>query len=1127
MNRFTLILTASAWLVAAQINVWADDLLIRIEDPPAHGIVAAHVDLTTAVEWCRKTPFKQEMIRAKECDSGRPVPCQFILDSETEGGKRVIGTLCLRLPEGSDGRVRLVIEPSEPPPALPWDGVVRTKDLTIAHDPSQMGGLPSRISFPATGKVFDKFVWNDRVHKRDVGGFLVRNDKETHVELLSAGPVCTVVRVRAAYKQANGKQPPTEPHAVYDWYYFNELPLVLVNANVSQRESADWAELHFLELNFPGEDFLHWAGGEPVDRGELSGSEKSFSFAQWGALVDGKNAIAVLRSGRALVYDGRGGYGTYLHAHGSRAWQAWTSTERQFTAWLWIGSADAPENAIRGMLSQLPCDANVRVSVDGVRKRIEAAFAQAVQQDDPSRQQQTRWQAALAERLEEQGRFAESLELLDGKLPANWVTLFAGDLRMVLERTADGVRSLSLRDMTAHCEFLTAEPLPLFTVTMRRVSTKEEVRVTADAGWKEVEVRHGASDSVLEIRWNGLTAAAREADSPLPRDLHVVARATPDAASHAIRWNLSVEVSDDGWSVWRVVFPQIGIAQIGGDSQVLFPRGPGEVQQGLWKKAFRYHGVYPSGWTAMQFLAAYSPESKSGLYVATHDPVASTKEISVESRPDDRAVVFSYDHPVPDMGNPRNGFTLSGEAVLQLLRGDWFDAAVIYRYWVRSQAKWFPTLADEGRTDTPLWMRELPAWALSGGASKECVSSVKAFAEFLDVPVGFHWYSWHKIPFDNDYPHYFPTTDGFADGVRELQAAGVYAMPYINGRLWDTRDKGMEDSEFSRVALPAATKDENGEPYTEMYGSKETDGSRVRLGVMCPSTDLWQSRVGAIVERLHNEYGLSGVYIDQVAAASPKLCFDTTHGHPLGGGHWWTEGYWQLLDGIRRKKSKDRILTTECNAEPYIRWFDGYLTWHWQYNGQVPAFPAIYGGSIQMFGRAYRGGETKDLALRMKAGQQLVFGEQIGWISPGVIREKENAEFLRQIVRLRWCLRRYFYAGEMARPPRLLGAIPTVQADWQWSGKWPVTTDAFLAGAWRLPQENKLVLIFVNVGDKPVSAKLAFDAVSYGLPRGELRLTRITAEGSDEPRAIPRASQHEMTGQPHAAFAWEVTTSGK
>jgi hypothetical protein len=45
---------------------------------------------------------------------------------------------------------------------------------------------------------------------------------------------------------------------------------------------------------------------------------------------------------------------------------------------------------------------------------------------------------------------------------------------------------------------------------------------------------------------------------------------------------------------------------------------------------------------------------------------------------------------------------------------------------------------------------------------------------------------------------------GFAEGVRELQKAGVRVMPYINGRLWDTRAKGMEDDQFRRrLTLPA------------------------------------------------------------------------------------------------------------------------------------------------------------------------------------------------------------------------------------------------------------------------------------------------------------------------------------
>jgi len=151
-------------------------------------------------------------------------------------------------------------------------------------------------------------------------------------------------------------------------------------------------------------------------------------------------------------------------------------------------------------------------------------------------------------------------------------------------------------------------------------------------------------------------------------------------------------------------------------------------------------------------------------------------------------------------------------------------------------------------------------------------------------------------------------------------------MPYINGRLWDTRDRGKEDFQFTAVARPAATKDEAGKPYLESYGSKESDGSPVQLAVMCPATPLWQAKVRQTVLRLMNEYGTKGVYIDQIAAAAPVLCFDRGHGHPTGGGHWWTDSYNAMVEAIRREKPADRMLTTECNAEPYVKSLDGYLT---------------------------------------------------------------------------------------------------------------------------------------------------------------------------------------------------------
>jgi hypothetical protein len=1075
--------------------------LVVIRHAPSHGCVMAKVDFSAIVQRKAISSLTPSDLRAQLSD-GRSIPVQFVPDDE----RALSGWLFLRLPSGGDWTVWLRVgQGARDEGRGERNGTVRTKHFTVVHDAKRMGGLPSRIVFAETGKTFDTFVWNDRVHHRDLGSFHLRNDSNPKVQIASQGEIATVVRVRGRYCQSDGKQPPSQPEAIYDWVYFHDLPLVFVTVVAKQREAFAWHELHFLELNFPDTSFSEWAGGEPLRQGKFEASQKSFGFPDWGALIDGRNAIAFLRSGQALFHDGRGGYGTYLHAHGDAAWQGWQTTETQFSAWLLVGAFNEPVAAVRSFLSQLPTDAQVIVTLPEVRDAIAKAKG---------------WHRFLAERLEAVGRFDEAVQISAGKVPKNWLLATAGDLGLALERTDDGIRLQSLFDRKANRELLATPSLPLFQVSLRHLPTKREVQLTADAGWKQVD---------WQLKGNTITLQWRQ-PKEIGKDVVVNLRASLGANS--IGWQISIANLPADWSILRVTFPQLAIADLGEGAEVFFPRGPGEVQRNLWRRSFNYRSLYPNGWATMQFVAAYSGTRDkgrgTGIYVGVHDPNGSAKDIVVKSEPQMKRMILAFEHPVPNMGIGGNKFALAGKVVWQLLHGDWFDAAMIYRDWVRKEARWFPKgtrgTGQGTRVDTPLWMRELCVWAVGGGAPKECVPIVKEFAKFMGVPVGFHWYNWHQIPFDNDYPHYFPTKEGFAEGVRELQQSGVFVMPYINGRLWDTRDKGTEDWQFSKVALPAATKREDGTPYTESYGSKEVDGSDVKLAPMCPTTKLWQDKVREIVLRLFNEFGVNAVYIDQVAAAPPVLCFDKTHGHPLGGGSWWNEGYWQMLDAIRKTMPKDRMLTTECNAEPFVKWFDGYLTWHWQHDGQVPAFPAVYGGAIQMFGRAYRGGPTKDLALRMKAGQQLVFGEQIGWIDPNIVREKENAEFLRQVVRLRWQLRHYFWMGEMARPPKLSGDIPKVRADWQWAGEWWVETDAVLTGAWRLPQEGKLALLFVNVSDQPVTVTVAFDGRTYGFQQPMVTVTALRAEGKGRGEKLPVNFRRPLPLPPRTALAWEITS---
>jgi len=1110
MTRFILRPFAALALLPAFPAIANDpaDLLLLVQDVPAHGVVVAELPRLP-------DPFGAgaSAPSAVATTGKRPLPVQLIPPLGRAGRWLAV----LKLPAGGDHRVRVKLSVTKRNPLRPNRATAENRWVRLTFDADKQAGLPSALRFLRTKKAFDTFTWNDRLHDPNLGGFLARHSKG-RIECVSEGPLCTAVRTHVAYAKPDGSVPKSAPSATYEWLLLNDLPLMLVRAHVAQDEPFAWRELHFLELNYPDESFGEWIGGEPLSEGRFTATNKTTSFGDWALLRDGPSAIGMLRAGRMIFYDGRGGYGTYLHAHATEAWGGWRDTERRFSAWLWLGDGEDPVAAIRQAAGSLPAEARPIATTPSLRGRIEAAGEAALRTSDPTARRRRRYHVALVEKLEAAGQWDRAAEALANGAAPPWVTLHAGDLAVALE--AETFRVLSVYDLAAGVELAPAEPQPLFALTMKDVRTGRLVRLPSDAGW--AHTRRAGDGSSLTLRWEAPPEKAL-------RTVKVSARAAAGGSRDGLHWSLEVRGVPDGWSVWRVTFPQLAVGPFSRSARVLVPQAAGVVKKDVWTRPFRVAGTYPSGWTAMPFAAAYDAGGRTGLYVGVHDPNASTKDFAVEGDPSRKRVTFAFDHPAPNMGKSGTGFSLSGAVVWQLVRGDWFDACTIYRDWAREHAGWWPRLGIDGREDTPRWMRELCVWGMLGGGAEHAAKTAGPFVEAMGLPAGFHWYNWHEIPFDNDYPHYFPPKDGFTEAVAKIQAGcahPAYVMPYINGRLWDTRDRGAKDREFTRLARPAATKNEKGEPYTETYGSKEADGTPVRLAVMCPTTKLWRERASGIVLRLMTQHGCKAVYMDQIAAAKPRLCFDASHGHPLGGGGWWVAAYGELLRGLRETMPPGQVLTTECNAEPYLPWFDGYLTWHWQYDGQVPAFPAVYGGAIQLFGRAYRGGPTKDRALRMKAGQQLVWGEQIGWIGAGVAKEKANAAFLRQTAQLRRRLVRYFHAGRMARPPRLAGAMPTVTADWQWSGVWPVTTDAVLTGAWESRHAQRLAMLFVNVSDRPVTAELAFDAAAYGLGGEKLTIRRITAAGTGPPETVPRTFTRTLTFEPERAWAWEVSPVG-
>ncbi|MBQ0126920.1 MAG: hypothetical protein KBS80_02875 [Bacteroidales bacterium] len=508
---------------------------------------------------------------------------------------------------------------------------------------------------------------------------------------------------------------------------------------------------------------------------------------------------------------------------------------------------------------------------------------------------------------------------------------------------------------------------------------------------------------------------------------------------------------------------------------------------------------YPQGFGASMPWLAFWDKDGAGFYYASHEKNATFKTITLESEPGDH---IRYEYSCPSQ-NEREFAPC--EMVIAPFKGDWFDASQMYRDWVKAEAAWYPRdkMDGNGRTDTPQWMKEMCIW-LSGSAYD---TQVEEFQQAVGIPVGLHWtysnfkamedattkgysrtlsgpdgYCWHQNPFDNDYPHYFPATNGFEERVKELQARNIRVMPYINGRLWDTRDNGISDSLFTKVAMPAVTKDRDGNPNTESYGTIEKDGSPVVFGVMCPTTELWQNKVKDIVLSIINDCGADGVYIDQIAAAQPRLCYDSSHGHPTGGGDWWKPAYRTMLANIRSEMRPGSVITTESNDDGCVDQLDGFMTWQFFHDRQVPAFAAVYCGAIQIFGRRYDAANTPS-SNRMIIAQSLTFGEQLGWMNSDVATDPELMPYLMEAVSKRYRYREYFYRGEMIKSPRLIGDNPRQKGSWVtlW-GPREVSSPSVLCGAWQITGESRRLYLFTNYSDQPVTLGIEPADGQKGLP---------------------------------------------
>jgi len=696
--------------------------------------------------------------------------------------------------------------------------------------------------------------------------------------------------------------------------------------------------------------------------------------------------------------------------------------------------------------------------------------------------------------------------------------------------TGFGIRQIALvNELGSTYQFLAVPnqdtPAPSFWTADFR--THEGKAYTLDSSTVSCQTRHYVSRDIaggVEIMfyWNNISFGSQTSSV----SIHVSA-VLMDGSPYA-EFSLSVNLRDSTEDtttpcLWKISFVNINnISPADGDSSqdtLLIPHHFGQLIRSVPSSSFEY--AYPSGDYTMQFMVYC--HSEHCLYYATHDPTANYKHFKfsgdnyVGVNPSHTAFSsMTVNHYLPNACSASEYFDLatssklSYSTIVGAYTGDWWDGTQIYREWALESAAWTQQGPLLMRTDIPAWFYNIQLWINSGweGGALNCtegdpslvLSRVTTLVNTFQLPnIALHWYCWHEIPFDTDYPEYFPAKPGFPEAVRNLSEIGVKVFPYINGRLYDYNadswDVDHAEKYNTKGSAPRLLPN-------SLQNTVEAYGSQQNFAVMCPTTKFWQNKIANTVYHLTRNDSVDGVYIDQIGAAYAVMCFDPSHTHTMGGGDYWHSGYQEMISSAQ-EKSLDSALVTESSNEAFMSNLSGYLVIAGFDSTEVaPVLPAVYGGYTLSFGRIFYKQDLKNTTwLLAKFSQMFVYGVQPGWFSLGgsygiydIVDPKysEEQEFIRELGLYRIVAKAYFTYGKILRPIRIQGPNPTVSAK-------STNIPSILATAWTgADSGDGLGIPLTNSNLQAVSIAFDLPLNEYELAPGSYDVFQLASDGTSQ-----------------------------
>ena len=454
------------------------------------------------------------------------------------------------------------------------------------------------------------------------------------------------------------------------------------------------------------------------------------------------------------------------------------------------------------------------------------------------------------------------------------------------------------------------------------------------------DFRRTVSNGVVRLTWSGSRL--------LGEGFEATAELTPCPDGYDYTFSYRGNGSD--WDVEEIDFPRISLRKTDA-TRIFNPQKIGRVVRPDWdgtEADGRIGSVGPGG-VGLHFTAALDVRGGGSVYVDQRGEArmyAIRYETWRGTEPD--AFSLGLIHEMPITSETRRAYALPYGGTIRAFRGGWFEAAAIYRAWVREQ-DWYKRLKARDFSR----LRDVSLWMWNRGPSAVTVPPVLKFMEDTGLKVALDWYWWHAIPYDTCYPFFWPPREPEADfraAIGCLHSRGAYVQTYTNGILWD-----MDDVRWAEGGDRCVIMDRRGQPRSVVYNPFTNH----RQAHMCGEAPEFQEKCRETVRTLRGT-GLDGVYLDQIATVMHGSCFNPAHRHPRGGGRHMADGYRRNVGRIRAE-NPGLMLSGEEEGEAYLDLFDSFISVHASaerigakgaINGDefVPAFPAVYHGAVPMFG---------------------------------------------------------------------------------------------------------------------------------------------------------------------------------